>query len=137
MYILVAVLHLAFVNEDGSLHYLDMDLCIPTFKAANGANFDGNSVEYDKYLTRERPVGWREEQKKLDYTIQNTYLKDDKGLDTFIKIKMVNRDTMIPSQVTSLNHDFVLIQYCEQFSEPFLRYRHYFERDKAGSICSD
>ena len=114
-----------------------MDLCIPTFKAANGANFDGNSVEYDKYLTRERPVGWREEQKKLDYTIQNTYLKDDKGLDTFIKIKMVNRDTMIPSQVTSLNHDFVLIQYCEQFSEPFLRYRHYFERDEAGNICSD
>ena len=109
MYILVAVLHLAFVNEDGSLHYLDMDLCIPTFKAANGANFDGNSVEYDKYLTRERPVGWREEQKKLDYTIQNTYLKDDKGLDTFIKIKMVNRDTMIPSQVTSLNHDFNII----------------------------
>ena len=72
-----------------------MDLCIPTFKAANGADFDGHSGEYDKYLARERPVGWREEQRKLDYMSNSV----DDGAEKFIKIRMINRDTVVPSQV--------------------------------------
>ena len=97
IFYIVAVLHLAFINEDGSLHYLDMDLSIPTFKAANGADFDGHSGEYDKYLERERPVGWREEQRKLDYMSNSV----DDGAEKFIKIRMINRDTVVPSQVFS------------------------------------
>ena len=85
-----------------------MDLCIPTFKAANGADFDGHSGEYDKYLARERPVGWREEQRKLDYMSNSV----DDGAEKFIKIRMINRDTIVASQVRQLVRYFKILHFC-------------------------
>ena len=96
IFYIVAVLHLAFINEDGSLHYLDMDLSIPTFKAANGADFDGHSGEYHKYLERERPVGWREELSKLEMMTSAQFFP---GVTRSVRIRCISPGVIIPSQV--------------------------------------
>ena len=93
----VAVLHLAFIMDDGSLHYMDMDLSVPTFKTSNTEDFDGHSNDYMFWLGRNKPSGWREEVEKLDYMSASI----DKGAEKFIKIRMINRDTVVPSQVFS------------------------------------
>ena len=93
----VAVLHLAFIMDDGSLHYMDMDLSVPTFKTANTEDFDGHSNDYMFWLGRNKPSGWREEVEKLDYMSASI----DNGAEKFIKIRMINRDTVVPSQVFS------------------------------------
>ena len=110
-----------------------MDLCIPTFKAANGADFDGHSGEYDKYLARERPVGWREEQRKLDYMSNSV----DDGAEKFIKIRMINRDTIVASQVRQL--DILKYYYLNSkhlpFAELLFQYKHCSDGDEAASLC--
>ena len=93
----VAVLHLAFIMDDSSLHYMDMDLSVPTFKTSNTEDFDGHSNDYMFWLGRNKPSGWREEVEKLDYMSASI----DNGAEKFIKIRMINRDTVVPSQVFS------------------------------------
>ena len=93
----VAVLHLAFIMDDSSLHYMDMDLSVPTFKTSKPEDFDGHSNDYMFWLGRNKPSGWREEVEKLDYMSASI----DNGAEKFIKIRMINRDTVVPSQVFS------------------------------------
>ena len=80
-----------------STHYMDINLSVPTFKTSNTEDFDGHSNDYMFWLGRNKPSGWREEVEKLDYMSASI----DNGAEKFIKIRMINRDTVVPSQVFS------------------------------------
>ena len=92
--IVVATLHLAFRMKDGSLHYLDVDLNIPTFTTSNSGVFEGDSLAYKQYLTKFKPIGWRE---LLEKVVQMSAcdMAGEKG----VRVRMVAKDTYIACQV--------------------------------------
>merc|ERR1719234_983823 len=58
------VLHLQWREEDGTLFTIDCDLNCPTWPTHT--RFYGSPNSAERYLMRERPVGWLEELSKLE-----------------------------------------------------------------------
>ena len=93
-----AVLHLRWREEDGSFFHLDCDLTVPTFPTQ--LRYDGSVNDARQYLSRERPVGWREECGKLlnlGAMAGSYHLIDPASWQ--IKMRLINRSTVLPSQV--------------------------------------
>ena len=101
------VLHLQWREEDGTLFTIDCDLNCPTFPTHTRY---GGDIDYiEGYLMRERHVGWLEELSKLeDMTIaaSSPHLLNSKSWP--VKFRLINRDTVLPGQVTTLNPSFLL-----------------------------
>ena len=92
------MLHLRWREEDGSFYHLDCDLTVPTFPTQD--RYDRGINDARQYLSRERPVGWREECGKLLNLAAMAYsyhLIDPTSWQ--IKMRLINRSTVLPSQV--------------------------------------
>ena len=92
------MLHLRWREDDASFFHLDCDLTVPTFPTQD--RYDGGRNDARRYLTRERPVGWREEcGKLLNLTAMDgsPHLIDPRSWQ--IKMRLINRTTVLPSQV--------------------------------------
>ena len=62
--------------------------------------YDGDIYDVEKYLVRERPVGWLEERSKLEHMQAAGLSPHLIGQDSWqIKMRQINRDTVIPRQV--------------------------------------
>ena len=77
---------------------VDVDINVPSFKCSNSGDYDGSINDYKSFLTRTRPVGWRDEVAKLQD------MSSVAGSDVIrsCRVKLVNMDTVLPSQVTIL-----------------------------------
>ena len=91
-----AVLHLAIMQEDGTVQMVDMDLTCPMFQCSNSEDYDGSITAYKSFLTRTRPVGWRDEVAKL----QDMGASGGSDVTRSCRVKLVNMNTVLPSQVT-------------------------------------
>ena len=99
------VLHLQWRDEDGVIFTIDCDLNCPTWPTHT--RYDGDSSDAMIYLMRERPVGWLEELSKLENMqggASSPHLLISKNWP--VKFRLINRDTVLPSQVTTLNLTF-------------------------------
>ena len=93
-----AVLHLEWVETDGTTFNLDCDLNVPTVPC--GTRYNGDTHEISMYLRKNKPVNWVEEDSKLVAMTEaqvNPYNIDQD--DWPIKFRMINRDTVLPRQV--------------------------------------
>ena len=90
-----AVFHLAIMQEDGKVQMVDMDLTCPMFQCSNSGDYNGGIDDHKSFLTRTRPVGWRDEVAKL----QDMGASGGTGIRS-CRVKLVNMDTVLPSQVT-------------------------------------
>ena len=57
---------MAFRLTDGTVHYIDMDLNVPSVSVKNGDEYNRNIIDYSQFLVRTKPVLWREEMSKLN-----------------------------------------------------------------------
>ena len=91
-----AVLHLAIMKEDGTVQMVDMDITCPMFQCSNSGDYDGSITAYKSFLTRTRPLGWRDEVAKQQG------METAAGTDSIrsCRVKLINMDTVLPSQVT-------------------------------------
>ena len=94
------MLHLQWREEDGTIVTIDVDLNCPTWPTHT--RFNGSREDYAHYLLRDRFVGWLEEFSKLECM---TSAADSPHLLTPdiiwpVKFRLINRDTVLPSQVT-------------------------------------
>ena len=95
------VLHLQWREEDGTLSTMDIDLNCPTWPTHT--RYDGNTQHASKYLMRDRPVGWLEELSKLEDRTAAQYSPHLLTCKNWpVKFRLINRDTVLPSQVTTL-----------------------------------
>ena len=93
------VLHLQWRKKDGTLFTIDVDLNCPTWPTHT--RFDGFINDAAQYLLKERPVGWLEELSKLEMmesAAGHYHLLTAKTWP--VKFRLINRDTVLPSQVT-------------------------------------
>ena len=96
------VLHLQWREEDGTIVTIDVDLNCPTWPTHT--RFNGSINDYANYLMRERPVGWLEEFSKLENmasAASSAHLLTS-NIIWPVKFRLINRDTVLPSQVTNL-----------------------------------
>ena len=77
---------------------VDMDITCPMFQCSNSGDYDGGITAYRSFLTRTRPVGWRDEVAKL----QDMIAASTTDAIRSCRVKLVNMDTVLPSQVTIL-----------------------------------
>ena len=93
-----AVLHLEWVETDGTTVNLDCDLNVPTVPC--GTPYNGAINEISVYLLTEKPVNWLEENKKLEAMetadINFGNLKQDSWP---VKFRLINKDTVLTRQV--------------------------------------
>ena len=62
--------------------------------------YDGGIDDVENYLDRERPVGWLEELSKLESMTAASTSPHLIGQDSWqIKMRQINRDTVLPRQV--------------------------------------
>ena len=95
-------LHVKFALKDGSYSYVDCDINIPTIPTST--RYDGSTNDVRKYLTRVQPVGWLEEMSKLEDMSAAKYSHHLIGGDSWqVKMRMINRETVLPRQVIRLN----------------------------------
>ena len=95
------VLHLQWRGEDGTLSTMDIDLNCPTWPTHT--RFSGSTTNAENYLMSKRPVGWLEEHSKLEdfeAAADSPHLLISKNWP--VKFRLINRDTVLPSQVTTL-----------------------------------
>ena len=91
------MLHLAFRPAPGDQQQpvmVDMDL-VPFFQCSNNMEYDGDINDYAEYLLITRPRGWLQEYHKLE----NMTSADDPRVVRCSRVKLVNKNTVIPSQV--------------------------------------
>ena len=81
---------------------MDIDLNCPTWPTHT--RFDGSTNNAENYLMREQPVGWLEELSKLEDMGAAAALPHllPSGLTWPVKFRLINRNTVLPSQVTTL-----------------------------------
>ena len=77
---------------------VDMDITCPMFQCSNSGDYSGGINDYRSFLTRTRPVGWRDEVAKLQS------MGSAGGTDAIrsCRVKLINMDTVLPSQVRIL-----------------------------------
>ena len=91
------MLHLAFRPAPGDQQQpvmVDMDL-VPFFQCSNNMEYDGHTDDYARHLFNTRPQGWLQELHKLE----NMTAADDPRVVRCSRVKLVNKNTVIPSQV--------------------------------------
>ena len=91
------MLHLAFRPAPGDQQQpvmVDMDL-VPFFQCSNNMEYDGSTNDYERYLRSTRPRGWLQEFHKLE----NMTAGGDPSAVRCSRVKLVNKNTVIPSQV--------------------------------------
>ena len=96
------VLHLQWREEDGTIVTIDVDLNCPTWPTHT--RYDGSPDDYANYLMRERPVSWLEEFSKLESmaNIGASYHLLTSNIIWPVKFRLINRDTVLPSQVNNI-----------------------------------
>ena len=108
-----AVLHLEWLETDGTTVNLDCDLNVPTVPC--GTPHDGSIKEIKVYLCSERPWNWVEEDSKLEGMDEaKTNVNNLEQDDWPIRFRLINRDTVLPRQV---GFRFLINQLIE-FSSP-------------------
>ena len=97
------VLHLQWREEDGTLSTMDIDLNCPTWPTHT--RYDGGTNNAYQYLMRKRPVGWLEEFSKLESMTSAGALPHllTSNIIWPVKFRLINRDTLLPIQVTNLD----------------------------------
>ena len=94
------VLHLQWREEDNTFFTIDCDLNCPTYPTYT--RYSGESDDAFQYLMREQPLGWLEEASKLEeMTSAASFGHVLKSKNWPVKFRLINKDTVIPSQVTS------------------------------------
>ena len=95
---------MAFRLTEGTVHHVDMDLCVPSVSASNGEEYDGDTNDYEQFLLRTRPVLWREEISKLESMSTN----DGSGIvvKRCIRIRSINPDTVTTSEVRMVEFSY-------------------------------
>ena len=96
------VLHLQWREEDGTIVTIDVDLNCPTWPTHT--RYDGNANDYAQFLMNVRPVSWLEEFSKLETMCDVQYSPHllTSNIIWPVKFRLINRDTVLPSQVTNL-----------------------------------
>ena len=105
------VLHLQWREEDGTIVTIDVDLNCPTWPTHT--RFDGSANDYARYLARERPVDWLEEFSKLENmqaASSSPHLLTS-NIIWPVKFRLINRDTVLPSQVNDLTPPTPIIYF--------------------------
>ena len=103
------MLHLQWREEDGTLSTIDVDLNCPTWPTFT--HYDGFTAPALEYLLREMPVGWLEEQNKLEDMKEAgafPHLLDSKSWP--VKFRLINRDTVLPGQTLLFMRDETLME---------------------------
>jgi len=94
------VLHLQWREEDGTLFTIDCDMNCPTWPTHTRC--EGHDRYSSVYLQTKRPVGWLEELSKLEDMASaagSAHLLTAKSWP--VKFRLINRDTVLPGQVTT------------------------------------
>ena len=86
------------MKEDETVQMVDVDINVPSFRCSNSQDYNGGIIAYRSFLTRTRPVGWRDEVAKL----QDMIAASTTDAIRSCRVKLVNMDTVLPSQVTIL-----------------------------------
>ena len=86
------------MKEDETVQMVDVDINVPSFRCSNSGDYTGGIGDYRSFLTRTRPVGWRDEVAKL----QNMESASATDATRSCRVKLINMDTVLPSQVTIL-----------------------------------
>ena len=101
------VLHLQWREEDGTLFTIDCDLNCPTWPTHT--RYDGRPIYIRYHLMTERPVGWLEEfYKQEDLSSVAATAKQLTSKSWPVKFRLITRDAVLPSQVTTLGHSSCL-----------------------------
>ena len=90
-------LHVKFALKDGSSSYIDCDINIPTIPTCT--RYDGAINDVHKYLARVKPVGWLEEWGKLE-DMSSAGRSSHRAESWQVKMRMINRDTVLPRQAS-------------------------------------
>ena len=91
-------LHVRFLQKDGTFTHIDCDINIPTIPTCT--RYDGDIDAIQHYLEKLMPVGWMEELSKLDNMSAASYMPHLVGVDSWqVKMRMINRETVLPRQV--------------------------------------
>ena len=93
------MIHLEWLETDGTTVNLDCDLNVPTVPC--GTPYDGGINEISTYLHNARPVNWIEEDSKLEGLESAAGYSNAKQDDWPVKFRLINRDTVLPRQVRS------------------------------------
>ena len=95
-------LHVKFKLEDGSYSYIDCDINFPTVPTSTPYYPNAEEFKQD-FLIKTRPVGWLEEFSKTENSRFISYAnwadRPEYDKDWQVKMRMLNRDIVIPSQV--------------------------------------
>ena len=87
---------MAFRLTEGTVHHIDMDLCVPSVSSSNGQEYDGGTDAYEQFLMRTRPVLWREEISKLENMSANA---GEVGIERCMRVRSINPGTVTTSEV--------------------------------------
>ena len=91
-------LHVKFALKDGFYSYVDCDINIPTIPTST--RYDGSIINVRNYLMSVQPVGWLDELSKLEDMRIAAGASHLFGADSWqVKMRMINRDTVLPRQV--------------------------------------
>ena len=101
------VLHLQWREEDGAIVTIDVDLNCPTWPTHT--RYNGDTNDHENYLMRERFVGWLEEFYKLEDMTSAQFSPHllTSNIIWPVKFRLINRDTVLPSQVTNLTQPMI------------------------------
>ena len=105
------VLHLEFVNEDGSLLNLDIDVNPPSFPVSKRRykkygwveeepDYDGSNTLKRSWLERHRPVGWKTEWLKSE-DMSDAASPGDK-LRRAVRLRFFNNQEVLAERVSSI-----------------------------------
>ena len=86
---------MAFRLTEGTVHHVDMDLCVPSVSSSNGQEYDGSTNDYSQFLMETRPVLWREEISKLESMTS----MGGSDAERCIRVRSINPDTVTTSEV--------------------------------------
>ena len=107
------VLHLQFQEPDGSVFNLDADVNPPTIPVTNIDKFNGSNEMKRKWIleNRHKIVNWRSEYwKSYDMSAAVRYNEDGEmigGGTRSVRLRLVNRNMVIPEQVASNSRFFL------------------------------
>ena len=87
---------MAFRLTEGTVHYVDMDLNVPSVSTSNGQEYNGSIKDYEMLLVKTRPVLWREEISKLQELVGSASIV---SVERCIRVRSINPDTVTTSEV--------------------------------------
>ena len=94
---------MAFRLTEGTVHYVDMDLNVPSVSASNGQEYNGDTNDYSRFLMMTRPVLWREEISKLENMAASAGAV---GIESCMRVRSINPDTVTTSEVRMVEFSY-------------------------------